>query len=484
MEAEQMRHLIYELVGMPKETEWIEFKHNNANPQEIGEYISAISNACALHNKGWGYIVWGIKDISHEIIGTTFQPRKQKIGNEELENWLLRLLDPRLEIRIYEEELDAKRIVLFEIQAAFFRPVRFDGAEYIRVGSYKKKLADFPEKERALWKNFDRIPFERGLAKEKVTEDEILSLIDYPNLFQLFQQSLPDNKSAIIQRLLSEDIIQNGIRGYYHITNVGAILFSKNLDNVGNLGRKALRIIVYQGYNRVKTIKEHKINKGYAIGFKEAIEYINDQLPQNEEIGQVFRREVRMYPEIAIRELVANALIHQDFSITGAGPLIEIFSNRIEISNPGVPLINTLRFIDEPPRSRNEKLASLMRRMNICEERGSGIDKVIFEIEFYQLPPPDFRVTIGSTVVVLYKYEDFSLMSREEKIRACYQHACLQYVSSKQMSNASLRTRLGIKESNYPIASRIIKETLKENLIKSYGDVGSRKNAKYVPFWA
>src|ERR1700722_7444665 len=120
-------------------------------------------------------------------------------------------------------------------------------------------------------------------------------------------------------------------------------------------------------------------------------------LPRSEEIGQALRREVRVYPEIAIRELVANALIHQDFNLTGNGPTVEIFDNRIEITNPGTPLIDPLRFIDEPPRSRNEELASLMCRMNICEERGSGIDKVIFQIELYQLPPPDFRVTHGST---------------------------------------------------------------------------------------
>jgi ATP-dependent DNA helicase RecG len=94
--------------------------------------------------------------------------------------------------------------------------------------------------------------------------------------------------------------------------------------------------------------------------------------------------------------------------------------------------------------------------MNICEERGSGIDKVIFHIELFQLPAPNFRVSDNSTIVVLYGPRQFSQMSREERIRACYQHACLQYVSNKQMTNASLRKRLNISESNYPIASRVI----------------------------
>lgn len=147
--------------------------------------------------------------------------------------------------------------------------------------------------------------------------------------------------------------------------------------------------------------------------------------------------------------------------------------------------IDTLRFIDEPPRSRNEGLASLMRRMNICEERGSGIDKVIFYVELFQLRAPDFRITQNSTITILYGPQPFAKMTREERIRACYQHACLQYVSDKRMSNASLRQRLGIKESNYPTASKIIRDTIDANLIKQHGDgICSRKDATYVPFWA
>lgn len=132
------------------------------------------------------------------------------------------------------------------------------------------------------------------------------------------------------------------------------------------LSRKAIRVVIYRGKNRIETQRERTGFKGYAIDYEEIVEFINNQLPKNERIGQAFREEQRMYPEIAIRELVANAIIHQDFNITGTGPIIEIFSDRIEITNPGVPLIDTMRFIDEPPRSRNEDLAAFMRRINIC----------------------------------------------------------------------------------------------------------------------
>ncbi len=102
-----------------------------------------------------------------------------------------------------------------------------------------------------------------------------------------------------------------------------------------------------------------------------------------------------MFPELAIRELVANALIHQDFSVTGAGPTVEIFDDRIDITNPGEPLVDTQRFLDTPPRSRNEALASLMRRARICEERGSGIDKVVLEVELLHCRPRSSRFRRG-----------------------------------------------------------------------------------------
>lgn len=181
--------------------------------------------------------------------------------------------------------------------------------------------------------------------------------------------------------------------------------------------------------------------KGYAIGFEGLVDYINDKLPANEEIGKAFRKEVKMYPELAIRELVANALIHQDFRETGTGPMLEIFNDRIEISNPGKPLIDTLRFIDYSPQSRNERLASLMRRVNICEERGSGIDKVINEVELYQLPAPNFIEIDNSLKVIMYSYKTLRQMDKQDKVRACYQHFCLKYVSNEFMTNTSLRDR-------------------------------------------
>lgn len=481
---EYLVSLVHELCKLPQETEWVEFKESKAEPQEIGEYLSALANSAALCGKAFAYLIWGIKDTSHQIVGTTFSPSSTKVGNEALENWLLRLLSPKIPFRFFEIVVDAHNVVLLEIARAFRHPVQFQYQEFIRVGSYKKKLKDFPEKERELWRIFDQTPFEDLIAAEEVASEAVLRLLDYPTYFSLLKLPLPETRDGVLQALSADNLIRRTDGGRWNITNLAAILLAQKLADFRSMRRKAVRVIAYKGNSRVETLREREGTKGYASGFEGLIGYINLLLPSNEVIGIAFRTTVPMYPELAIRELVANALIHQDFFITGAGPMIEIFADRMEISNPGEPLVDTKRFLDTPPRSRNEALASFMRRIGVCEERGSGVDKVVFQTEFYQLPAPDFEVVGDNTRAVLFAHRPLAKMSKTDRIRSCYLHACLRYVTRDHMTNTSLRERFGIEPHNSAMASRIIKETLETKLIRPYNESASRKFMKYVPFWA
>ena len=391
-DLEYLRSLLRELLHLQNETEWVEFKCNNDDPILIGEYISALSNAAALYGKKMAYIVWGVRDSDHEVLGTTFKPSAARHNQQELESWLLQKIAPKINFRFYEFfSAEKKFVVILEIQAATNTPVQFDGTEYIRIGSYKKKLREFPEKERELWRVFDRVPFEQQAALERVSVEEILKLLDYPAYFDLVEQPLPEGRDGILKALQADQLISATDAGFWTITNLGAILFAKQLPSFKHLARKAVRLILYKGNDRYETIREIDGKKGYAIGFEGLIDTLKTLLPANEEIGKVMRKEVPMYPELALRELVANALIHQDFNLTGTGPMIEVFADRVEITNPGMPLVSIERFLDSPPRSRNEGLASLMRRIGFCEERGSGVDKVVVQTEIFQLPAPLFE---------------------------------------------------------------------------------------------
>ena len=476
--------LLKELTAYQKETEWLEFKHNNASPDEIGEQISALSNAAALCGKAFAYLVWGVQDKTHDVIGTSFSYSAARIGNEELESWLLRQLDPKPNFHFFETTVADMKVVMLEIPRAFIHPVRFKGEAFIRVGSYTKKLKDFAEKEKALWKSFNTTSFEMEIAAEKLSIDAALSLIDYSSYFEMLGQHVPTNTSNIIDALIKDSMIRKTDANMVDILNLGAILFAKNLNQFNSLKRKTLRIIIYKGNDRTETIREEGRPGGYAVEFGNLISIINDSIPTHEVMGDALRKNLQIYPKLAVRELVANALMHQDFSISGAGPMVEIFKDRIEVSNPGIPLIETDRFIDSPPRSRNEYLASFMRRIGICEERGSGVDKIIKETEAAHLPAPLFETVGDNTKIILFGPRTFNEMEKKDRLRACYQHACLKYVARDFMTNSSIRERLNIPKQNSAIASRLIKEAIEAGLIALYTQETSKKYSKYVPFWA
>jgi predicted HTH transcriptional regulator len=123
--------------------------------------------------------------------------------------------------------------------------------------------------------------------------------------------------------------------------------------------------------------------------------------------------------------------------------------------------------------------------MGFCEEKGSGLDKVIFNNELYQLPAVNVVHGENRTTVTMFSYKPLNDLDKKEKIRACYQHACLKYVSNEKMTNQSLRERFKIESHNYSIASRIIRDALEAGIVKEDDPANkSRKYASYIPFWA
>ncbi|MGI4791774.1 MAG: ATP-binding protein [Janthinobacterium lividum] len=484
MDNAELSSLLTTLRAEPHESEWIEFKENNEAPDMIGQRLSALANAAALLGKERAYFVWGIEDGSHRIVGTTFSPRRAKVGNEELESWLSHHLSPCPDFRIHVLPVQETSVVLFEITPAQHTPVRWKETAYVRIGSYTKKLQDYPEKERSLWLTLSRHPFESRVALSGCSEDDILSLLDYDAYFRLTKQSLPATRIGILERLASEKMIVRK-EERFDVLNLGGLLFARRLSDFSTLSRRATRVIDYSGNARISGGREHISLSGYAAGFESLIAYIKTRLPNNEHIAQALRVETEIYPEIALRELVANAIIHQDLDAQGDSPFVEMFEDRLEITNPGRPLISPLRFIDEPPQSRNETLAAFMRRVNICEERGSGIDKVIHAVEIWQLPAPEFTETERHTRIYLHAPRTFREMSTKDRTRACYQHVCLMYVFNQSATNSSLRKRFSFQDEDYKIVSKIINDTTKEGMIKPYDSENrSRRHARYIPFWA
>lgn len=457
--------------SVPSEHQKLEFKEAKVqfDNKKLYRYCVAIAN------EGGGQLILGIEDKPpRRVVGTA------SFNNPvEMEGILFQAVGFRVDI---DEVLHPDgRVLVFHI------PSRPKGTAYHLDGQYLMRAGEglVPMSEDQLRRIFAEgepdwleEPSIQGLDGQKV-----IDLLDTQAYVDLIKLPYPNNRAGVIDRLVQDRLI-DAKDGLYSIRRIGALLLAKKLEEFPDIARKAPRVVVYSGISKLETKLDQLDGKGYAVGFQGLIRFIMNQLPQNEVIEDALRKEVKLVPEITIRELVANALIHQDFSIGGASMMVEIYSNRLEISNPGEPVVPVERFIDGY-QSRNERLADLMRRMGICEEKSSGIDKVIHAVELYQLPAPDFRSVQRRTVVTLFGPKDFDAMDRDDRIRACYQHCVLKWVMSERMTNQSLRERFHLPESKSAIASQIISAAMEANVIKPDEKVGaSRKFARYLPFWA
>jgi ATP-dependent DNA helicase RecG len=476
--------LINELLANKSELPWLEFKTGYDEKKMIGKLCSALANSARQEGRDFGYVLWGVDDLSYKIVGTSFDPNAKQPGNQELQFWLAQRLKPSVPFNFKVINHPKGRVVLLEITAVTSAPIAFDGVAYIRIGSATPKLMDYPDRYQKLIECLRPFTWEHGVAKQYVTGDEVLRLLDSTSYFRLTKQPLPDNPAGIFERLVADRLIVHDVGDKWNIMNIGAILFASDLSQFDDaLSRKGIRLIVYSGKNKASQVTYRQDGcKGYASGFEGLVNYINNILPSNEHIGEALRETQPLFPKLAIRELIANALIHQDMTVTGAGPQIELFEDRIEIVNPGKPLVKVDRMIDLPPRSRNVALASLMRRMGFCEEQGSGLDKVIFNVEIFQLPPPLFRESDNSMQVILYGPRTFACMTSDERIRACYHHAILKVISGERMKNATLCERFGIEKRNAAQATKVINLARSAGLIKPADPDHQRSG--YIPFWA
>lgn len=474
--------LINDLLSGGGEGACVEFKRNNDDPDMIGKLISALSNAARIEDLPLAYIVWGVEDASHNIVGTSFDFRQKRVGNQEFEFWLAGLLKPSVAFLFRTVDHPDGRTVICEIPSATSAPVEFKGTAYVRIGSATPRISEHTDRYQKLIHNLRPFIWEKGVAKSYVTADQVLKLLDYPKYFSLIDQPLPEGRTGVLERLEADHLITRDVGGAWNITNLGAMLFANDINQFDSaLARKAVRFVAYDGRNRASTVTHrHDGRKGYAAGFEGLVGYINGLLPINEHIGAALREKRPLFPEIAIRELVANALIHQDMTISGTGPQIELFQDRIEITNPGKSLVPQDRMIDLPPRSRNEMLGSLMRRMGFCEEQGSGLDKVVASVELYQLPPLKIH-SQESTQTILYGPRGFAEMNRSERVRACYQHAVLKWLSGEKMKNSTLCDRFGIDKRNAAQVTQVLNAALEEGLIKVADPEHPRGG--YFPWW-
>ena len=449
--------------------------------KRLTEHLSAFANQA-----GGGFLVFGIDNT-----GTAASVEAAAVEKtiNQLANLGRDALEPPLALDHAVESYQGERLLFVHVPESAVKPVHLRGKSlehaFIRSGGTTREAS---RQEIGTMMLHSRTPrWEELHASVLLTDTELVTQLSGEPILTMLERPIPTSAEEMLSWMAAEKFVSLQPASGGYVTNLGAIAAARKLAEFPDLSRKAVRIVVYDGVNKARTKLEREGSKGYAISFQGVLQNVMAQLPQSEVIEKALRVKRTMYPEIALREIIANALIHQDFTITGAGPLIEIYDDRIEISNPGglLPSKRLDRLIGTQPESRNELLARAFRRYKICEERGSGLLKAGLAIEFYGLPPVKFDAGPNYFKVTLLTPRTFTQMTPGERLDACSQHAILKHFSGSAMTNTSLRERLKMPEKQRSMVSILIQEALDQKLIKPADPENkSRKFAEYVPFWA
>ena len=400
MTPDELDRKLSELRTLPKETEWIEFKIDYCNPQEIGEHISALSNSACLHNKVKGYLVFGIENETHNIIGTHFKPKQKKVGNEELENWIATQLNPKIDFTIYEFQYSGKQIVLFEIDATNNTPVKFRGVAYIRIGSYTKKLVDHPEKERKIWKKHAEYDWSAQICESATIDDLDKEAInkaraEYKTKYSYLTGDI-DSWDDVTFLNKAKITIQN------KVTRTAIILLGKEESSHFLSPYVAQISWILKDVHKVEKDYKHfgppfilNVERLFTIVRNLRYRYLPD--------GSLFPIEINQYDQWVIREALHNCIAHQDYELRGRIYVVEnpdelIFTN-VGLFIPGD--VETVIRMDWPPEFyRNSFLAQAMVNLNMIDTIGNGIKKMFQKQKQRFFPMPDYDLTQPEKVIV------------------------------------------------------------------------------------
>jgi ATP-dependent DNA helicase RecG len=405
MNEVQLQAKLAELLALPHESEWVEFKQNNDMPQMIGEYLSAISNSAALESQPFGYIVWGVEDGTHEVVGTTFKPRQQKgQGNEDLEPWLNSRLAPRINFRIFEFDAAGFPVVLMEVQAANTAPVAFSGRRYIRVGSHKKPLGEHPEKERKLWEivSGPAVDWSAGICESATLQDLDPEAIqrarsEYAERFE------GDTKKAHLAKEVWEwddwtflSKIKVAING--RLTRAALILLGKS-ESTHHVSPAQPRMTwILKDDKNIEQDYKH-FDPPFLLAVDELLENVRNLTVRYLPDGTLFPINVTQYDPWVMRETLHNCIAHQDYTKAGRIIVVEqpdslLFTNLGKFY-PGS--VEEVVVRDSPQEySANPLLAQAMVNLNMIDTIGSGIKRAFriqrdrnFPMPTYDLSEPE-----------------------------------------------------------------------------------------------
>lgn len=391
--------LIDRLRALPTETEWLEFKRNHYEPKLLGEYLSALTNAVCLAGQPRGYLVFGIDNETHEVVGTRFDPYTVKAkGNQDLLLWLATGLRPNTGFETHIVEHPSGRVVLFEIGPARDQPVSFYGTAFIRVGSSKTELAKHPEKARAIW---TRGRDWSGEVCEAATPADLDPEAVAKGREQFVVKN-PDQASAVagwddVTFLNKARVLRQGA-----VTHTALLLIGR-VESATLLSPAVAKIswVLKDAQNR-ELDYEH-FGPPFLLAGDRLQKRIRNLIVRALPSGTLFPQEITQYDPWVIREALHNCIAHQDYGLHGRIVVVE-FPDRVLLTNVGDFLpgdVETVIRQDAPQTIyRNPFLADAMVELNLIDTRGGGIKRMFETQRRRSFPLPDYDLTKPGRVAV------------------------------------------------------------------------------------
>jgi predicted HTH transcriptional regulator len=480
MDNGKLTDIIKSFYNNKTELEHVEFKENYHGHDELAKNISAISNVLVRRDLARGYIIYGVSD-SCKLVGTNFNYGSEKAKGAPLEIWLNNSLSPAPNVTFQKLTIESTQIVV----AIINRPsslVKYNKEAFIRIGSSTTELRQNTEIQRELEQKCSSMTFENVISMSDLSLEDIGAMLELEKFKKNREKVSPVTVDQLTQTLINGGIITNNNDSTYNITNLGALLLAKNLDDFNSLKFFAPRIIEFSSIDSLQIKNDEILSKGYGVSFEELYNDVLKRMTSEQVIEGALRKETNNVPTLALRELLANMLIHQDFMISDVRPTVSIYNDRIEILNSGKPLIQKEDFIQSPSIRRNKEFAEQMRLLGICEEVGSGWKKVVLEIDRGQYPIPKIEISEKYTKVTLYYKLHVKVQTKADRLNTIYYHVWHRYLVGDYATNSSIREKFNIDEKNSAMATRLLKEAEAEKLIKVFDNNSGRKYRQYVPY--
>lgn len=467
------------LSPIPQELNELDWKASTCKAERMSKHLSAFANY-----SGGGFLVFGIDDKG-TVNGLT--QKDADLFSGQIANWARDLVTPEVRTQIFSFVFKDKALLGVFIEEAFDKPVHKKSGtiedSFLRAGGQSRLMTRDEIRHSMMSSRHQRFE-EMPASLPSIMVVNWQEQFDFSEFLQRTRFDSTD-PNRLMEHLFSHKLIAR-IDQKYLPTNLAILTCAKDLTQFPSYERYAVRLTEYSDTTKMQAKRDHTFRSGVSLSLDSIVKHIIESLPHSEIIQNATKLRTSVIPPVAIRELVINSIMHRDFSKTNSFITIEIFSDRIEITNPGglLPDISVDRLIDHPSICRNEVFSDFLRKLGLAEERGSGVDNALIAIELWGLPPIIFESQRDYFKAIILMPKKFNDMSKDERITATYQHTCLNKLTGRRTTNSSLRERFKFSAEETTKIGRLITDAVEAQRIKLANPNASKRDFHYVPYWA